>query len=556
MYKLLIVEDEPLIRKGLTKYFDWEELGFHLIYEAENGAEGVQVALQEQPDLVITDIRMPLMDGLEMIEQLREKLPTTLFVIWSGYNEFSYAQRALRLGNVFAYLLKPLQYQESMKTIQDCIELLEKRRKEQENLLALAHESEDYVHLKRSQIVKYLLEDRNLSETAEQELREELSAYIDMYKGFKLQPIVLSYVPASSPALKTRAWWRQNAERILTSLLTHTHASTNTLPPFLSYLSHSKLYAFTVVGESEYCAPYLGSDTRDKLTAILHQEGAFNQVHLYLSIGPLAEDFKMLSSLLVQTDKSLFERFHPASGSIFEVKHSNLSLVKGTQLSLTDQDKVKFLACLEQHDASPLKEFLHRIAVDAESKVGQYVQDQWLPYIQEIITVAMRFASKHGLNMEERYHEKLLHLTFLDDFDSMTAMFDWLSHWMVQLQVEAQQSGGEEESLDGAIFERIEEFIIQHIDQDVTLQMVADQFFYNPSYLSRLFKTKLNKNYMTFVTEIRIEFAKRCLLQSKTLMTDVCHMCGYTSYKHFVKMFRKFTNMTPTDYRKKMGMID
>lgn len=556
MYKLLIVEDEPLIRKGLTKYFDWDELGFHQIYEAENGDEGVQIALQERPDLVITDIRMPLMDGLEMIEQLREKLPDTLFVIWSGYNEFSYAQKALRLGNVFAYLLKPLQYNESMKTIQDCIELLEKKRKEQETLVALSHEAEDHVHLKRSQIVKYLLEDRNMSEEAEQELREELSAYINKYNGYRLQPFVLSYVPVSSPALKSRAWWRQNAERILTSLLTNNCASTHTLPQLFGYLNHSKLYAFTVMSEHDHPALTLESDLQEQLTAILQQEDAMNQVHLYLSIGPLAEDFKMLSSLLVQTDKALFGRFRPSSGSFFEIKTSIPSPVKGTLPSFTDQDKVKLQTNLEQQNAPQLKDFLHRIAVDAESKIGQFTQDQWLPYMQEIISVAMRFASKHGLNIEERYHEKLLHLTFLDDFDSVTTMFDWLSDWMIQLQLEAQQSGVEEESLDGAIFERIEEFIIHHIDQDVTLQMVADQFFYNPSYLSRLFKTKLNKNYMTFVTEIRIEFAKRCLLQSKILMTDVCHMCGYTSYKHFVKMFRKFTNMTPTEYRKKMGMID
>lgn len=554
MYKLMIAEDEPLIRKGLTKYFDWAELGFHHIYEAENGAEGVVLALQERPDLVITDIRMPLMDGLEMIEQLRAKLPDTLFIIWSGYNEFSYAQKALRLGNVLAYLLKPLQYNESIKTIQECIQMLETKRKEKEKLMSLTHDAKEQVHLKKSQMVKSLLEDRNISEVSEQGLHEELGAYIDELGAYKLQSFVLAYVPASPPSIQSRTWWRQNAERILTALLTTSFTFTDK-PHLFTYPTRSKLYAFTVVEDDEHQVIHLRSKLEEQLSTILQQEGVSHQLHIYLSIGPLVENFHALSSSLVQTDKALFQRFFACGKQVFDTHPSTISSVKGTLLQFGDHDKVKLLTYLEQNDAKQLKEFIDRIASDTASKIHQFTADLWLPYMQEMISVAIRFANKQGLNMEERYHEKLLHLTFLDDFDSVTDMFEWLATWMTQLQSEAQKSGTEDESLD-AIFERIEEFIIQHIDQDVTLQMVADQFFYNPSYLSRLFKTKLNKNYMTFVTEIRIEFAKRCLLQSKYLMTDVCHMCGYSSYKHFVKMFRKLTNMTPTDYRKKMGMID
>lgn len=104
------------------------------------------------------------------------------------------------------------------------------------------------------------------------------------------------------------------------------------------------------------------------------------------------------------------------------------------------------------------------------------------------------------------------------------------------------------------IFEQIETYIREHIDQELTLQMVADRFFYNPSYLSRLFKAKLNKNYMTFITELRIRYAQECLAEPHYLITDVCNMCGYKSYKHFVKTFHDVTNMTPTEYRKRLGL--
>ncbi|MEK3975697.1 response regulator transcription factor [Psychrobacillus sp. FSL K6-1267] len=262
MYKLMIVEDEPIIRSGLKHYFDWKELGIQTIVEAENGKNGVDIALVELPHLVITDIRMPVMDGLEMIGSLRTKLPETLFIILTGHSEFEYAQRAIQYGGVHDYLLKPLQYENSFSVIKECIEKIR---------------------------VKQL--------------------------------------------------------------------------------------------ESK-----------------------------------------------VNTEK-------------------NIDLLGTSQL-------LKKMEFLTQEDLQ--------------------------------------------------------------------------------------------------LFKKIESYIKKHINQELTLNMVAEHFFYNPSYLSRLFKTKLNMNYMTFVSEIRIGYALECLKESKYSITEVSLMCGYKSYKHFVKLFKSVSQMTPTEYRKQL----
>lgn len=279
MYKLMIVEDEPLIRSGLKHYFDWKELGVHTIVEAENGKDGVDIALIELPHLVITDIRMPVMDGLEMIGQLRSKLPDTLFIILTGHNEFEYAQKAIHYGGVYDYLLKPLQYEKSFSVIVNCIEKIR------------------------------------------------------------------------------------------------------------------------------------------------------------------------LKQLTPQSSAQLIE------------KNLNPSTYQVTGLALE-----------ETHDS--------------------------------------------------------VHLN-----DTNQANLDGLQ-----------------------LFTKIESYIKQHMDQELTLNMVAEHFFYNPSYLSRLFKTKLNKNYMTFVSEIRINYALQCLKVSQYSITDVSILCGYKSYKHFVKVFKSVTQMTPTEYRKQLRL--
>jgi two-component system response regulator YesN len=117
MIKLMLVDDEPLIRKGIRTTIDWERYDVDIVGEASNGKEALEKALQLQPHIVLTDIRMPIMDGLELSDQLHKQLPDTTVIIISGYEEFAYARQAIRLG-VHDYLLKPVGAEELLTRIQ------------------------------------------------------------------------------------------------------------------------------------------------------------------------------------------------------------------------------------------------------------------------------------------------------------------------------------------------------------------------------------------------------------------------------------------------------
>ncbi|MEK3877682.1 response regulator [Paenibacillus sp. FSL M7-0420] len=127
MLKALVVDDEYLVRMGITQTIDWAEYGVEIIGEASNGEEGLALALQHRPDVIITDIRMPFMNGLELIEKIREQDMLVGIVVLSGYDEFQYAQAALRYG-ASTYLLKPINIEELADTVR-CVgdEILEKK---------------------------------------------------------------------------------------------------------------------------------------------------------------------------------------------------------------------------------------------------------------------------------------------------------------------------------------------------------------------------------------------------------------------------------------------
>ncbi len=126
MNRIVIVDDEQFVRKGIIALIDWKKINYQVVGEASNGEDALELILEEKPDVVLTDIRMPVFDGLKLIEKVKElaiKVPK--FIIISGYNDFEYAQRAVRLG-VTDFILKPIDKDELEKTFMDLTPIIER----------------------------------------------------------------------------------------------------------------------------------------------------------------------------------------------------------------------------------------------------------------------------------------------------------------------------------------------------------------------------------------------------------------------------------------------
>jgi len=544
MYKLMIVEDEPFIRAGLKQYFNWEDLGIHTIVEAENGKQGIVTALNEQPDLVITDIRMPEIDGLEMIERLREQLPHTLFVILTGYNEFQYAQRAIHTGGVQKYLLKPLQYDESLKTIEQCMAIIKNNKKEQQTRSRLERESIENLQYKGSQIVKLLLEEEAAIDASSVPSLLQFNCDTYMYT-----PLVATCLPSSSKLLQPKSKWISDTKQLMEKTARKLLRPDAELLLF-TYFSKTKMYAIAVSDAKDF----IPSDARieEKINAMLEQASLNSQLSIYIALGLAAEQLSETGAQLRRLDKSLYQRFF-RDERLFPSRLTEpaADYRKEQLVLLQEKDKQAITAALENGNASETKPLMERLA----QSIAKSSPDKLLAFLQELISVTLRFAHKNDIAIDGVYSERLFNLTYVDDFHTIDQLFEWIGSWILQLSsIYLEAKGDQDNTQINQLFKQIESFIYEHIDQDVTLQMVADRFFYNPSYLSRLFKNKLNKNYLSFATELRMKYAKRCLEQPQLLITDVSRMCGYKSYKHFVKTFKSVTQMTPSEYRKQLGL--
>lgn len=126
MYKLLLVDDEEEERKGILNKIEWQKCGYEVVGEAENGIEALEIAEKIVPDVVITDIKMPFIDGLTLCQKLREKYPNVKLVILTGFDQFEYAQRAIKL-DVVEYILKPI----SSKELTEVLKILKNKMDEE-----------------------------------------------------------------------------------------------------------------------------------------------------------------------------------------------------------------------------------------------------------------------------------------------------------------------------------------------------------------------------------------------------------------------------------------
>ena len=133
LYRVLLVDDEEDIRVGISRKMDWEGLGFTLVGEAENGRDALELAETLEPDLVLTDIKMPFMDGLELCRILTERLPASKFVVFSGFDDFEYAKQAVRM-NVSEYILKPINAAELSDVLRKLKGQLDAERTERQNM--------------------------------------------------------------------------------------------------------------------------------------------------------------------------------------------------------------------------------------------------------------------------------------------------------------------------------------------------------------------------------------------------------------------------------------
>ncbi|WP_308721786.1 response regulator [Paenibacillus polysaccharolyticus] len=532
MYKLMIVEDELLMRVGIRSMLNWEEYGFCIAGEASNGKEALELALEKVPDLIITDIRMPVMDGLALIKQLSPSLKNCKYVILSNFDELDYVKNALKFGAT-DYLIK------SEINEQSLIELLtnirEKLQSEQHQLNALPYVSSDY-----SKSIRYLkdsfFQDIVSGFTHEKELitkAKELHFRIQSDQLVVIKFIVNHYE-------KVKRKYIEKGEKLLRfSIL---NIMEEVIPSRWAkeiFVESSSEYWVVVNVRSDTEAH---ADLNKLIRKVLTSLKDFMNLSLTAGVSSINFGFVSLRKACQEAEFALKERFFTDESQILYVEDIRETPSReDVEHLLSPQQEQQFMKICMSKNKEKARQFLEEIYIDLKTvRAGENsIRKQYLTLLETMNAHLLNSTSRSKLSMTEKSpYEIVLNGEHWQDIHENVLTY------ITETFNASSQVTHELKYTDLAI-----DIINSYYAEDLSLQSVASQINVNPSYLSRLFKQEKKENFISYLTRVRIDHAKAFLLSKELRIYEIADKVGYHNYTYFSKIFKKNTGLTPEEYR-------
>lgn len=508
-YRVMIVDDEAIFRTGLTHLHDWNKEGIEVVAQAANGMEALDLVAKVQPHVVITDIMMPVMDGIELVKQLRKNYPAIKIIILSSFSEFELVREVFKYG-VDDYLLKP------KVTAEELISIIHNSCEPSATAVSL---DLSIPLLKEPAIIfsQWFEQDDALSEKDRDELSKQMNhSYFTM--------------------LVTN----------ITVLQSLTNSSQYELEQYMldagyEYFKHvsyvavfTKSHVALVLNYNEEEESYLKPAIVQFVNKVNMQYGTLKFIHM--NAVALIDDLK---------DKYLLaqQALHKA------IYFSNRSVILENEIKL-EQFEVTF-----EHDAfvNALKWMTFNQANESLTKyfekvnVTQALDEYTLKrFIQHIIYTVMSTLEHLKLPFTEQSSEKLKWFKKIDLATTINDLEDIVNEFMYMVQ---QQFNDQNEHSEVNLLNQIIEYIHEHYDQDISLSELAERFHMNYSYLSWYFKHRTSENLTTYINKIRIEKAKELLKYTEDTISQISAKIGFSEHNYFSKVFKKFSGMTPLEYR-------
>lgn len=514
MYRLIIVDDEEVIRNGLRTVVDWEALGFTVVGTFSNGNAALPYLRQHRVDVVLADIRMPRLSGLDLARILMIDKPETLVVILSGYDEFQYAQEAIDL-NVFKYLLKPIKEGQLIRVFSRIKDTLDNRdpRTDREHRIEA---------LRESAIEEWL------SQGVEQALPPSVSGTLDgLGEGPRsvllIEPRVVGGSQEESVDLLGVC---AGLRRILSESVPESEARSLLLRKAV------QLGVVTVDHSIEVAEELFG--------IALEESSGYPGLALSAAVGgPVAED-RLLPRSFAEATEALSHRMYLGLGRLIQRDECRTaSSEEGVQLSTEECADALITGSPEQLTKGLRCAFsrLRELAITRQDTIQTLLLSFMVRLRERIAGVTPAVAAT--LPEDAELHREMEDCCTLDEYESRIS----------ELLMSALRVAGESSGSKSAVITAALGYIHRSYSTDISLDAVATEVGVSAGYLSRLFKQVTGETFKGYLTRIRMQEAKRLLAGTGNRVYEIAEMVGYNDQHYFSEVFRKESGLSPLEYR-------
>jgi len=538
MYKVLLVDDEAHIRYGIAEGIDWPSLGLRLEAMAANGREALRLAETVRPDLILFDIQMPYMNGLEFAKHARRMLPDCIMIVFTGYEQFDYAQEAIRLG-VKEYLLKPVSPRELTEALEAAAREITER-KEKETFIANLHQQvEASVPLIREKAIRdYVHRSISVRELRSQEAFLQLSWPSD--KFFSVVVRLNGYLKGADQVRDVQLTLFA-VKNIMEELIEDFGCG-------VCYIENDSLIEAMICLNPE-AAVRLQEPLNEQARHLSERIG--DKLEEYLKIGVAAAAGKVylgLEQLPFSYREALSGAMRPHSDRLnaeSEVWLGGEDAGEGDWEYPPDKEQA-LLQALQSGDSA-----VYRLADSLMAAVGERPPE------------AQRQAARQ---LAERIYETATHLLDRLGIEGDLPVSPACSpipeempesDWLAALTKEVQRFIGQCADLavksQGPTYrheiEKVKSVIDRRYHEPLKLKDLAESVYMNPNYLCTVFRSEVGESIHQYVTRIRMERAKLLLSVSTLKIFEVAEQTGYSSTQYFSHAFKKYAGMSPVEYR-------
>lgn len=536
MIQLLLVDDEPVLLNSMVNN-DWASVGIDRVHQAVSGLEAVQIMQETDIQIVVTDIRMPGMDGLQLCKYVHDHYPSTKCLLLSGYGEFEYARQAMAHGTV-NYLLKPIRDEELLEEVSRVKGLVEQERQTTADSFRARQTLHSHLPLLRGSLLQLLLEGLHIPEA---ELAERLAEYQLPFAQGDLCRMLL---------LRQEGGFGQSEE----DMLLYEFAVHNMVCELLEaqyhvwYVKDAFGYmCFVLKPKREHADEGFRAVQLDRAARDIQQKVAG-----MLKGGPISVmvsgEWRFPGELAASYRLALNEfRKLPRSDRSVLIHSGELrTQFKSLDLLYTPPSFQQLLEAGRWQDARiKLEEVLLRM------KEGRLdTEEHMLEVTCTLLNAFLYVAHLRGKTLLELTGQEIGRMG-----DPRTYVRpEQIKNWAGEL-LDSLEAADNKDSRDGKnqLFSKIHQFIEAHVSEDVSLQTIADHVNLHPVYLSSLYKQERKENISDYIMRYRMEKAGVLLHTTDIKIYELASRLGFQNPPYFSKLFKQYYGVTPQEYRDRHG---
>ena len=535
MLKVFLVEDEVVMRNGIKNNIPWEQEGFEFAGEASDGELAYPLIKKEKPDILITDIRMPFMDGLELSRLVKKELPQIKIIILSGYNEFDYAKKAINIG-VTDYLLKPISSAKLLEAVKKVADMIEKEQDNARLIKRYEKEMEENILQEKHKLWGALASNRlSTIELLEKGQRLGIDFTASAYQVFLFKLMQEGDATGCSEELN------RASEKV--------NDLAGSWERVLSFDRSPEGWAFLIKGESEEEVQSTYLETRKELLELV--EG-YPKVEYFGGIGNVVHRIGDIQTSYKEAARAFSSRFFMDANQIAD----SAEMVKVQMEQDGKIDVSKMLSKKREHEL--VERFLKNgTTEEVDSFLDELFQNigeqncKSLLYRQYVVMDLFFCASDFLGNLELDIENLPEECRDINQIVEMAEDAENLRYQIGNLFTETMQlRDSHSKKKYSKLLEDAKDFIDENYKHDeMSLNTVAAQVNISPSYFSTIFSSEMGQTFVEYLTHVRLEKAKELLMCSNMRTAEIGYEVGYKDSHYFSYIFKKVVGCSPKEYR-------